>query len=87
MNTTDIWYEYWLFWAVITAMLLHSAWITQRRRRAWDAEQTRLRDLRKMTPEEQEAQRRSFAYGNATIDNPAVTRELVDEVAEQEKKS
>ena len=36
----------------------------------------------KMTPEEQEAQRRSFVYGNCAIDNPKVTRELVNEVAD-----
>lgn len=35
----------------------------------------------KMTPEEQEAQRRSFAFGNANISNPDVTRELVDKAA------
>jgi len=29
-----------------------------------------------------EEQRRSFAFGNATISNPSVTRELIDEVAE-----
>ncbi len=40
------------------------------------------RDVR-MTPEEQEAQRRSFAYGNAKISNPAVTREMVDRAAEE----
>lgn len=34
-----------------------------------------------MTAEEREAQRRSFAFGNANVDNPDVTRELVDEVA------
>ena len=36
-----------------------------------------------MTPEEQEAQRRSFAFGNANIDNPDVTREMVDEAAKR----
>jgi hypothetical protein len=36
-----------------------------------------------MTPEEREAQRRSFAYGNAVIDNPNVTREMVDAAAEK----
>jgi uncharacterized protein (DUF1778 family) len=36
-----------------------------------------------MTPEEQEAQRRSFAYGNAHLDNPRVTREMIDEAAER----
>lgn len=35
----------------------------------------------KMTEEEREAQRRSFAYGNAKLHNPSITRELVDEVA------
>jgi len=29
-----------------------------------------------------EEQRRSFAFGNASISNPLVTRELVDEVAD-----
>jgi hypothetical protein len=38
---------------------------------------------REMTPEEREAQRRSFAYGNAVIDNPNVTREMVDAAAEK----
>ncbi len=36
----------------------------------------------KMTPEEQEVQRRSFAYGNAHIENEYVTRETVAEAAE-----
>ena len=36
-----------------------------------------------MTPEDQEQQRRSFGYGNANIDNEAVTRAVVDEVAEE----
>lgn len=36
-----------------------------------------------MTPEEREEQRRSFAYGNAAIENPRVTRELVDRVADE----
>lgn len=35
-----------------------------------------------MTPAEQEAQRRSFAYGNVAIENPNVTRELVDTIAD-----
>lgn len=34
-----------------------------------------------MTPPEKEAQRRSFAYGNANIENSAVTREVVDKAA------
>jgi len=36
-----------------------------------------------MTPPEKEAQRRSFAYGNANIENSAVTREVVDRAATQ----
>jgi hypothetical protein len=38
---------------------------------------------RPLTPTEQEAQRRSFAYGNANIENSRVTRETVDEQAEE----
>jgi hypothetical protein len=34
-----------------------------------------------MTLAEEEAQRRSFAYGNASIGNPEVTREVIDEAA------
>ncbi len=37
----------------------------------------------KMTPAEKEEQRRSFAYGNANIENSAVTREIVDNVADE----
>ena len=39
-----------------------------------------------MTPEEMEEQRRSFAYGNVKISNPAVTREMVDEIADLREK-
>ena len=35
-----------------------------------------------LTPSEQEAQRRSFAYGNTNIENSRITREMVDEEAE-----
>ena len=31
----------------------------------------------KMTPEQEKAQRLSFAYGNLAIDNPSITREMV----------
>lgn len=34
-----------------------------------------------MTPEQQEAQRRSFAYGNTNIENDHVTRSMIDEAA------
>jgi hypothetical protein len=40
----------------------------------------------KMTPDQQEAQRRSFAYGNTKIENDLITREMIDEIAEREKK-
>ena len=36
---------------------------------------------------EKEAQRRSFAYGNAHIENERVTREMVNEAAEKIGKS
>jgi hypothetical protein len=36
-----------------------------------------------MTPEEREAQRRDFAYGNVRLSNPEVTREMVDKVADE----
>ncbi len=42
----------------------------------------RARTVR-MTPAEQEAQRRSFAYGNAKIENDNVTRAMVDQAAER----
>jgi hypothetical protein len=41
---------------------------------------------RSSTPAEQEAQRRSFAYGNTKIENDLITREMIDEIAEREKK-
>lgn len=39
-----------------------------------------------MSPAEQEAQRRSFAYGNAHIENDRITREMVDEAADKLKR-
>lgn len=36
----------------------------------------------KMSAHEQEEQRRSFAYGNAKIENDRITRELIDQQAE-----
>ena len=38
---------------------------------------------RPMTEAQKEAQRRSFAYGNAHIENTRVTREMVDAAAEK----
>jgi hypothetical protein len=34
------------------------------------------------TPQEKEEQRRSFAYGNTKIENPLITRGMVDRQAE-----
>ena len=36
----------------------------------------------RMTPEEREQQRRSFAYGNSKIENHRITRETIDREAE-----
>ena len=36
----------------------------------------------KMTEEEQEEQRKSFAYGNAVIENHNITRELINKVSD-----
>jgi hypothetical protein len=36
-----------------------------------------------LTPEEKEQQRRSFAYGNVAIENPRITREMLDRAAEE----
>lgn len=38
---------------------------------------------REMTPEQKEAQRRSFVYGNTKIENDAITRATVDQAADQ----
>ena len=39
-----------------------------------------------LSDKEKEAQRRSFAYGNAKIENPRITREIVDQEAEALKR-
>ena len=36
-----------------------------------------------MSAEQREAQRRSFAYGNTAIENPLITREMIDTEAEK----
>ena len=43
-----------------------------------------LRTARKirMTSEQQEQQRRSFAYGNTKIENDRITRETIDRAAQ-----
>ncbi|HEY9091476.1 hypothetical protein [Parasphingorhabdus sp.] len=42
---------------------------------------------REMSNAEKEAQRRSFAYGNAHIENDRVTREMVNQAADKIGKS
>ncbi len=39
----------------------------------------------KMTPEEQEIQRRSFAYGNTSMENGRITRDTIDKAADDLK--
>lgn len=39
-----------------------------------------------VSPEQKEAQRRSFAFGNTNIENPRITRETVDKEAEELKR-
>jgi len=40
---------------------------------------------REATPSEQEAQRRSFAFGNTHFENERITRDTVDRAAEELK--
>jgi hypothetical protein len=40
----------------------------------------------KMSQEQAEQQRRSFAYGNTNIENPRITKETVNEEAEKLKR-
>ena len=42
--------------------------------------------LYRMSDSEREAQRRSFAYGNAKIENERITKEMVDKAADQIKR-
>lgn len=45
----------------------------------------KLIETHEMSAEEREAQRRSFAHGNAAMHNPNVTQELIDQEAEKMK--
>lgn len=36
-----------------------------------------------LTEEEKEEQRRSFAFGNTSIENPRITREMIDRAADE----
>ena len=38
-----------------------------------------------MTEAQKEEQRRSFAYGNAGLENDLITREMIDQQAEKQK--
>jgi hypothetical protein len=40
----------------------------------------------RMSPADEEEQRRSFAYGNTKIENDLITREMIDEAAEKLKR-
>lgn len=40
----------------------------------------------KMSDDEKEAQRRSFAYGNAHIENERVTKEMIDRAASENRR-
>jgi hypothetical protein len=40
----------------------------------------------RMTPEQSERQRRSFAYGNVKIENDSITSEMIDRAAEELEK-
>lgn len=45
-----------------------------------------LRRNTRMTDADKEEQRRSFTWGNINIENHRVTREMIDQVAEQAKR-
>ena len=38
----------------------------------------------RVSDEQREEQRRSFVYGNTAFENPEITREMVDRLAERE---
>lgn len=70
----------WLKHDTYRAAGLNGARATARRRRQIIAGQLTVANglvLPDMTPEERAEQRRSFAYGNVHLSNPAVTREMV----------
>jgi hypothetical protein len=35
------------------------------------------------TPQEKEEQRRSFAYGNTKVENPRITRDMINKAADE----
>lgn len=56
--------------------------MTDKLQKLIDASRNRL-----MSDAEKEAQRRSFAFGNANIENDRVTKAMVDDAAEKTAKS
>ncbi len=40
----------------------------------------------KMTAQQKEEQRRSFAFGNTKIENDLITREMIDEIADAQQR-
>jgi len=39
-----------------------------------------------VSPSDQEAQRRSFVYGNTSLENPIITKDMVDQIADRMEK-
>ena len=39
-----------------------------------------------VSPSDQEAQRRSFVYGNTSLENPLITKDMVDQIADRMEK-
>ncbi len=65
---------------LLAPTLVHGAIMTEELNKLIEAARTRP-----FSEAEREAQRRSFAYGNAKIENHLVTREMVAEADEQIK--
>ena len=72
--------------AILVGMLVALSVLDERRLQQELRERPFDRELKKarhhtMTDSERELQRRSFAYGNAKLSNPHVTRQMVDDAA------
>lgn len=52
-----------------------------------EEELIKLAKASSMTPEQQEEQRRSFVFGNTALENPFITREMVEAVADADAAS
>ncbi len=64
---------------------IRSAFADWLRRWRWNRLVAKARNY-EMSPEEREAQRRNFAYGNVKLSNPDVTMEMVNEAADKLQK-